>query len=118
MFTRPLRRVLGLGTLRTPRHEGAEDRSRCSGTVDRTGLTGLAFELSCKAAVETAANGRVGHHEVVDVVVGSREAVEPSRADIEESRRRSEWVARATYRVCWMLFDNRVEIIGCARRTL
>jgi hypothetical protein len=46
-------------------------------------LTGLALELSCKAAVETAANGRVGHREVVDVVVGSREAVEPSRADIK-----------------------------------
>jgi hypothetical protein len=57
------------------------------GTVDRTGLTGLIFELSCEAAVERAAGGSVGHRGVVDVAVGSREAVEPSRAIIEESRR-------------------------------
>ena len=47
---------------------------------------------------------------VVDRVVGSREAVEPSFADIERIdysmvRRESD------YRLCWMLFDNRVEIM-------
>jgi hypothetical protein len=57
-----------------------------------------------------AADGRVGRRVVVDLVAGSREAVEPSFANIE--RIDLPWyVARATSGFCWMLFDNRFEIM-------
>ena len=57
------------------------------GTIDRMGLTAPDCWLLCKAVAELAADACVGRREVVDVAVGSWEAVEPSLAHIDENRR-------------------------------
>jgi hypothetical protein len=51
------------------------------------GLTALLSQLLCKAVAELAADEWVGRRGVVDIVVGSREAVEPPLGSIEENRR-------------------------------
>ena len=81
-------------------------------------MTGRFSPLTWKAVAEMAADGAVGRRAVVDRVVGSREAVEPPRTSIEHESTSPWYVAKATYEVVLELFDNRVEIIGCARRTL
>jgi hypothetical protein len=57
------------------------------------GLTALLSQLICKAVAELAADEWVGRRGVVDVVVGSREAVEPLLASIEKNRRIQTYVA-------------------------
>jgi hypothetical protein len=85
-------------------------------TSDRTGLTGPDFRLVCKAAAEKAADGLVSDMSASLTLpwVRGRRWSRLSRA----SRRVGAIPGRGSdYELCWMLFDNRVEIIGCARRT-
>ena len=116
LFVGPLRLGPGVCTLETPEKPG--HRFEALERLIETGLTGVHFGLHLKAAAETAADRATGRGGVVDVDAGLwGRAVEPrTRKGFDEIRcARDSRVS--DYRLCSMLFDNRVEIIGCARRT-